>query len=194
MIAPRFRAALAVLSLLTAGPALATTSDGTLITNIACATFRDNGGAGKEISYCATSFVLVASPAVIMSKVASPTLMTSGGIVTFCISFSNTSAYASAFSLVITDRIPDNMHYYQPIAPRADTGSGNWGIEGSWSSNGAAAYTDAKDYLGPPNGPGPWVTTDWPATATSAGYYLRWTVEGLGPHESGYICYTATVD
>src|SRR5688500_17248493 len=67
------------------GSAAAATADGTLITNVACATFSANpaGTAGYAVSYCATATVLIRNPCIALQKIANPTVQASGGDVTF---------------------------------------------------------------------------------------------------------------
>lgn len=172
----------ALILLLAAAPrvALATTAEGTLITNLASATFRDNGGVQREISYGATSWVLVATPAMMLSKNANPTLVTSGGTVTFCITFSNASALTSATNLVIADHVPDNVRFVNDVAIQDPPGGG---ITPAWSTDNAN-----WGLLWPPNvGQGP--TSSGPAT----GVFLRWTVDVIGPRQTGYVCYSVSI-
>jgi uncharacterized repeat protein (TIGR01451 family) len=168
--------AVAGLGLLLGSPVRAATADGTLITNVASASYRNTGGVYTPISYGATVTVIVATPSVMLRKVASPTLQASGGTVTFCISYSNSGGLASAFDVTITDAMPDNMKFA--------VGAGNWDtgtsdglgtVTGTWSTNG----------------------TTWgaglPPNAQGGPVLLRWTIDVLSPKASGYACYTVSV-
>lgn len=158
----------------------ATTSDGTLITNLASATFRDNGGIQREISYGATSWVLVATPVIMMGKNASPTLASSGGTVTFCITFSNASGLTSAVNLVIADHVPDYVRFQNDVAINDPAGGS---VTPAWS-------TDNVNWsLAWPPGMGQGPTSAGPGT----GVFLRWTVDVVGPKRTGFVCYSVTI-
>lgn len=164
-------------AVLAGGVASASTADGVLITNLAGATYKTTSGAGQSISYGATVNVLVATPVVMLRKEASGTLQASGGTVTFCISYSNSGRWASAFNVVITDAMPDNMRFVN--------GTGNWesppagsSVTRAWSTNGGAGWTS---------------TGSTPNMAQGTPVLLRWTVDVLGPNASGYVCYTVSV-
>ena len=156
-------------------PDLATTSEGTLITNLASATFKDKTGVMREISYGATSWVLVATPSIMLSKMATPTIAVSGGTVTFCITFSNASSLTSAVNVVISDKVPDNVRF-DNVRLENDPAGGI--ITPSWSTNNAA----------------PW-TTNWPPVAQGPvnSLFLRWTTDVMGPRQSAIVCYSVTI-
>ena len=155
----------------------AATADGTLITNVASATYKMTSGTGQTISYGATVTVMVATPSVMLRKVASPTLQASGGTVTFCISYSNSGGRASAFDVTITDAMPDNMKFI------AGAGNADWGtsdgdgvVYAVWSTNGGGGWTAGT-----------------PANAQGGPVLLRWTIDVLSPKASGMVCYTVSV-
>jgi len=157
------------------GEALAATADGTLITNVACATYMSASGQGFTVSYCATQTVYVSSPCIALQKLANPTTQSSGGTVTFTIWTVNCSCTNSAFQINVTDRLPDNMTYSSNYT--------NWpGGPGTWtrfasSDNGAAMAWQL-------NGP---------ANAQGAPYYLRYVLDLIGPCKSAFVQFTANV-
>jgi len=76
--------------------------------------------------------------------------------------------------------LPDNMKFYDP------TGTGSFdndppgsvtGIQPSWSA---------------PLAGGPW-TAGYPPSGQAGPLYLRWSVDIVGPNESGYMCYSASI-
>jgi uncharacterized repeat protein (TIGR01451 family) len=150
-------------------------ADGALITNNVSATYGGSGGISIKytVSYLATANVLVSCPVVSLAKVAIPTVQSAAGVVTFQIWVANTSMQASAFNVVISDKLPDNVTFLGPVT--------TW-----W--NGVAPATSASSSS---NG------TVWAASAPLAGqgatYYLRWTLNQLAPGRSGFIQYTVTV-
>ena len=153
----------------------ATTADGVLLTNLAWATFKTTAGAGTNITYGVTANVLVATPAVALRKTTSATLQAAGGYVTFCLSFSNASGLTSAVNVVVNDRIPANMAWADQFNVSIEKDPPNGLIYPSWSSNNTA-WTAGRPALGQVNV-----------------LYLRWTVDVVGPKQSGYMCYTATI-
>ena len=167
--------------------ASATTADGTLITNVACATFGTVATAGwpgsgqtLEVSYCATQTVLVATPSIALQKTASPSIECSGGTVTFCIWAVNTSSLTSAFDVVLVDRLPDNVAYL--------TGQTLWGT-------GTAGGTIVNGY----GAGGALPTYTWGVEPANGGvqsgslYYLRWVVNMIGPLKSAMVCYRVQI-
>lgn len=167
-----------LLGVLAAGRASAMTTDGSLLTNLASGTYKITSGTGQLISYGASAMVIVMTPATVIGKVASPTMMTSGGTVTFCITFSNASAWASAMNVVITDVLPDNMKYVAG-------GEVYYGITGgstvypAWATSAAGPWTQTTPNTG--------------QTSPAGTLYLKWTVDVTGPKQSGQVCYKATV-
>jgi hypothetical protein len=93
--------------------------------------------------------------------------------VTFQIWVANTSMQASAFNVVISDKLPDNVTFLAMSAP--------------WWNGVAPATTTSSSSNG----------TAWVSSAPLAGqgatYYLRWTLNQLAPGRSGFIQYTVTV-
>jgi len=159
--------------LLAAGSARGTMVEGACITNSASATYQF-GGLGKSISYSATTCVCVRTPSVMLSKLSSPSLQASGGTVTFCVSFSNKSAYMSAVNFVITDVIPANMAF------------AGWGDAWYVFWDSLPTVTQAYSLNGVV-----WVTGGSPALGVTA--TLRWVIPALGMSQSGVACYLATV-
>jgi uncharacterized repeat protein (TIGR01451 family) len=147
--------------------------EGACITNSASATYQFLGTA-KSISYNATTCVCIGTPSVMLRKLASPSLQASGGIVTFCVSFSNKSVYMSAINFVITDVIPANMSF------------AGWGD--AWYIDDAAPVVTQAYTL---NAGVVWTTGGSPVVGTTAA--LRWIIPALGTGRSGVACYLATV-
>lgn len=170
-----------------AGTASATTADGTLITNVACATFGTVATAGwpgsgqtLEVSYCATQTVLVATPSIALQKTASPSIECSGGTVTFCIWAVNTSAMTSAFNVGLVDRLPDQMGY-------VNGGQTSWNglTVGNTFFNdwGGEPFPYTRNPGEPPNG----------VTSSGSLYYLRFVFGLIGPGKSALVCYKAQI-
>ena len=152
----------------------APTADGTLITNVACATYMAPGGQGFAVTYCATQWVLVANPCLALQKLATPTLQSSGGTVTFTLWVVNCSCTNSAFNVQVTDRLPDNMGYVAPSWANWPNGGGTW----YQSYGGAAAGPFTAGAA--PNGQG-------------APDYLRYALDMLGVCKSAFVTFQATV-
>ena len=159
------------------GPALAATVDGTLITNIACATFQ--GFAGPQsfsVSYCATRTVLVQNPCINLVKTSNPTQQSSGGTVTFTLYVVNCSCVVSAWNVQITDRLPDNVSWSDNWA--------NWngGSGGTWTpytSSDNVTYGAGQPTIG--------------QTSVGSPYYLRFVLDRLGPCKSAMAQFTANI-
>ena len=150
-------------------------ADGMLITNNVSATYGGSGGLSIKytVSYLATANVLISCPVVSLAKVAMPTVQSAAGVVTFQIWVANTSMQASAFNVVISDKLPDNVTFLGPVT--------------TWWNGVAPATSPASSSNG----------TAWAGSAPLAGqagtYYLRWTLNQLAPGRSGFIQYTVTV-
>jgi len=161
------------------GSASAATADGTLITNVACATFSANpaGTAGYAVSYCATATVLIRNPCIALQKIANPTAQASGGDVTFTLWVVNCSPTSSAWNILVTDRMPDNTAYENPsfVSWPGNATPGVW--QANYSSN----------------------NTTWSALGTQPGaaqgapYYLRYTLDILGPGKSAFASFQVTI-
>lgn len=152
------------------------TSDGALITNVACATFMSPGGQGFSVSYCASQYVLVANPCLSLQKLAAPTLQSSGGTVTFTLWTVNCSCSNSAFNITVTDRLPDNMNY----TTGATLSNWNGGSLGTWTASWSSSNAAGSWTTGQPLGQG-------------APYYLRYALDQLGPCKSAYVQFMTTV-
>jgi len=146
------------------------TADGTLITNCAAGTFQSSAGKLWLVSYCATAWVYVQNPNMIIWKTVTPTVQAAGGNVTFTICAKNTSAAVSAFNVTVTDRMPDGMSY--------QGGYTEW----------PAAWVDS--YNNTANGSG---TNGQPAVGALNPLFLKWTMPALGPMASGCVTYAARV-
>jgi len=156
----------------------AATTDGTLITNVACGTFQSSSGMGFAISYCCTANVIVSNPCVALQKRATPTVQSSGGTVTFELVAINCSCSASAMNIYITDRLPDNMAYVGGT-------SANYAWYGGTGGLPTPSYYKSTDNLS-------W-SVNWPAVGTVNPMWLRWQLDFLGPCRSAAIGFIATV-
>jgi len=174
------------LGLLASRSAVAATADGTLITNLASATFTQNllSGPAVTISYGATSYVIVATPCVMLRKAGNTTIQAAGGTVTFCITFSNCSDWASAMNVVVTDAVPTNCRFVSTPVNQVWSPDGS-NVTTAWTSNGALwnSAPAVSPLWGFPTSP----------IETYPSVILKWTVDALGPGASGYICYTVSI-
>jgi len=171
----RLLVALAAMGLLvlTGREAGAMTTDGTLITNVACATFMGASGGGFSVTYCATVTTRVDNPCIALQKLANPTVQSSGGTVTYTIWVVNCSCANSAFNVTVTDRLPDNVSFLASIPGWNGGTGGNW-----WPTNGSNGTT--------------WVAGS-PGLGQTATYYLRFVLTMLGPCASAMQSYSVTV-
>jgi uncharacterized repeat protein (TIGR01451 family) len=112
-----------------------------------------------------------------LKKTASPTMQASGGVVTFCITYSNSGAWASAFDVTITDVMPDNMKFIAGGNTDGGTSDGAGTVYGAWSTNGGTNWTSGT----------------WPNNGQAGPVSLRWQVDVLSPKASGFVCYTVSV-
>ncbi len=158
----------------------ALTADGALMTNSAWATF--SGSAGKDVwyrtSYLASASVLVCNPIVAFVKTATPSMAAPSNTVTFTMCAVNSSITTSAFNLVLTDRLPDNMAYIPPVSymPAAGVFTATYAtvLTGTW--------TAGEPGVGANNVP-----------LAPAAYYLRWVANVTGPGKSSCVYYRVTV-
>ena len=174
-------ATMGLLVLVGAAPgAQAATTDGTLITNVACGSFQSSSGMQFWVSYCATATVIVSNPCVSLVKRATPTVQSSGGTVTFELLAINCSCSNSSFNIIITDRLPDNMAYVGATTPFY-TWYGAGGVPNpTWYQGGSLAYAG-------PYGP------NLPGVGQPAPYYLRFSLDFIGPCRSAGVAFIATV-
>ena len=170
------RVLIAAIALLAGAGAKCATTDGSLLTNAVSATFSANtaGTVAYAVSYNSTATVIVRNPAIELTKVATPTTMSAGGEITFRVWAANTSLYSSAFDVVVIDRLPDNMEYVNPSFGQWVNGTGTWTAE--YSSAYGAGYAAGQ-----------------PGNGQDAPYYLRWTLNWLGPGRSGFIEFKARI-
>jgi len=164
--------------LMVSGRSFAATADGALITNVACATFSSNqaGTQGFAVSYCATATVLIQNPCVALQKIANPTVQASGGAVTFTLWVVNCSATSSAWNVTVTDRLPDNTEYSNPsfVSWAGLVTPGVW--TPSYASTLAAAWANGS-----------------PGDGQDAPYYLRFTLDVLGPSRSAFARFSVDI-
>ena len=177
--------ALALAWLTLAQRADAATACGTIITNVASATMTSGPPdfIGYEVSYNVTAVLSILCPPVVTLKKYSNSaygsfgVAPSGGTVTFLICVENQTT-TSVWGLTISDRLPANAY---------------------WLADSAAFR---YNMTGVPLPAGPWFAyssnnTTWNTAALAAGqgapYYLRWTLEKIGPQKSACVSYTAVI-
>lgn len=160
------------------GVACGSTADGTLITNVACATYGTAApSCNLSASYCVTVTVLVTNPNIQINKAANPTVDCSGATVTFCIWVANTSVWCSAFQVMVEDRIPTSISYV--------TGQTNWVL-------GTAGAVLTQGY----GNTGALPTYYWsaePFAGQTATYAVRWIVSMIGPGKSAMLCWKGQI-
>lgn len=159
-------------------------ADGALLTNIVSATYHGMAGypnSGQPylpkytMSYLVTANILVSCPIVAITKRANVSTQSVDGTVTFEICAINSSMQASAWNIVITDALMDNMSYvggsYASWAPP---------LPSQWTVSSASALAI------------PFGTTQ-PNANQVAPYFLRWTINTLGPARSACISFQTKV-
>ena len=169
--------------------AWAMTADGTMVTNIASATFGSVSAVSYEVSYCSTSTFIVVSPCVAMWKEVTPDpsgvwlenpvgsgdwwpVQSSGCTVTYLVGIWDCNDWSSAFNVTLTDKLPDNTAFVTNIDDF------NGGTPYGWIySYKAAAWNNGNMPFGQ-TGPA----------------YLRWVLRvfGLG-WRSAYVRYAVKV-
>jgi hypothetical protein len=169
----------------------ATTVDGTMVTNVACATYNSISGIRYNVSYCATATFMVISPCVDMWKwvddgaawhewpaAGSGTwipMQASGCDVTYAIGIWECSDWTSSFNFTITDQVPINSAF----ATDVDEFNGNMGVN----------WTHSFNYNGAP----PW-NNGTPNGGQGGPLYLRWVLRGpFGLDRSAYVRYAVRI-
>ncbi len=165
--------------------AFAMTADGAMITNYAAATgYWGMAGLAYtsryNVSYNATAGVVVSCPVVYVTKIVSPTTLAVAQTATYTVCVVNTALQATAWNVVVQDRLPDNMAYVGASLTSWVLGTPPPTWTASWSTNGGASWTTGAE---PPAG----------ANNTTAPYSLRWVLNYLGPNRSGCVSFRATV-
>lgn len=175
--------------------ACAMTAVGSVLTNLASATFSSLPQPGVAFPYTWTEIddndvdtgvlgtshhVHVLEPPMIgLVKMASPTLVSPGETVEYTICAENLSPTLSAFNIIIRDWLPDNTGYEQIPDPPS-----NW----SWVLTAGSAWsrshsgTGAEPYTGGEPGAGQTPT-----------YYLKWRLDMLGPSDSACVTFRVTI-
>lgn len=177
-------AALALALLAPASKADAATACGTIITNVATATMWSGSPdyVAYEVSYNASATIIVLCPPVVALRKFANTdygsfqQAPSGGTVTFMICVENQTV-TSVWGMTITDRLPVNVTVANaffsqynmtgvpvPPAPTAAYSADNL----TWTNGSAAAGQGAP-------------------------FYLRWTIEKIGPLMSACVSWTARI-
>jgi uncharacterized repeat protein (TIGR01451 family) len=165
--------------------ASALTTDGAMMTNSAWATFSGVAGVGVwyRTSYLASSSVVVCNPIVAYVKTATPTMVMPTGTVTFTLCMVNSSITTSAFNMVITDKLPDNMGYLGASWTAVLTPPGGaWTATFATTMGGAWCVPNCQPPAGSVN-----------TTVAPGAYYLRWVITVTGPGKSACVSYGATV-
>ncbi len=162
-----------LVAVLTAGAAAGMTTDGTMITNVASSTYGSTSGMGFTVTYCVTALTWVANPCLGLQKTGYPVSQASGNSVTYTIWVVNCSCTGSAFNVSITDRLPDNVGF------GAAGAAWNGGSGGTWYP---ASGADNVNW-----------TVGTPSAGQTAPYYLRFSLNLLGPCKSAMESYTVTV-
>ena len=112
----------------------------------------------------------------IYSRYANPTVQASGGAVTFTLWVVNCSPTSSAWNILVTDRLPDNT-YYDPGTFVSWPGNATPGVwDPSYSSNNTT-----------------WSGVGQPALPQGAPYYLRYTLNILGPGKSAFASFQVVI-
>lgn len=177
-----------------AQPALAGVTSGMLLTNCATATYALPSGAGVaetdpgvntiNIPNSCTAWVLVTDQPQLCMRLwkigvqfgswAPTTGQYPGSIVCFQIGFSNCGNF-SGMSVHITDMMPSNV-VRSALPPGAVWRAGSSaGVVPTWATS-----------LG-----GPWLSVA--PTGQVAPHYMRWILDPVGMHKTGYIRYCVTI-
>jgi len=174
----------------------AMTSEGTLLTNVACASYWSADDTQYKCSYSSSANVIVMNPAIQLRKTATPTMQCSGGTINFCIYVVNTSAMSSAFNVTIEDILPgdgtgNGFSYMYP------GGRSEWNPQGLPMGAGGITYGYRPTNFGA-NNIWPGYVSDpeldgEPANGVVGPYYIRWNIAIVGPNRSMMVCFKASV-
>lgn len=176
--------ALALALLVPAPKADAATACGTIITNVATATmwsgFPDY--VAYQVSYNASATIIVLCPPVVALRKYANTDYGSfqqapaGGLVTFMICVENQTV-TSVWGMTITDRLPANTTF--------EAGVAGYNI---LHPSGAASITASQSSVS--GGP---FNAGSPSLGQGSPYYLRWTLQYIGPLRSACVSYSARI-
>jgi len=174
-ILPALAALLAALTMGT-NTAQAGTAAGSLITNVVIISM-DSGFPSYvpyTVTYNSTAEVRIKPPDVMSSyKTASPSMLGSGGVVTFRIWI--VGAYSdSSWNVTVTDKLPGNSSF-----------AGNYSV---WNGGGTPG-TWYPSY----SADGTSFTAGQPNNGQTGPYYLRWAHTRLGPLKSAYVEYSLRI-
>ena len=170
------------------------TVEGTIITNISCATFRSVQDTFYTTTWCSTATVLVVAPSVQIRKVGFPAMECPGATVTFCIYVLNDSDYTSAFNVVLNDELPDLLAYLRGQDQWAGNTPGATITQGYRMPGGFSPYCW-------PGIPAAFCDDEAPANSSGEpkdgqagpGLRVRWRINMLGPNQSAMVCYKAVI-
>jgi len=161
--------------------ALAATVEGTIITNQMFATYSSLSRAQYSMTYLVTATVMVGNPDISVRKESIPPMQVAGGTVKFCMWLVNNSMYASAWSVIVTDKV--NGSVFSGGMSYVAGGLESWsGTPGSTVRNGY----DANIMF---------VLPVWDSEPPDGvmGYSIRFLVEPIGPGQSAMVCFRARV-
>jgi len=154
------------------------TADGAMITNYAAATGYWGVASADyakryTVSYNATAGVLISCPVIGVTKLVTPTMLAASQTATYTVCVVNNALNATAWNLVVSDKLPDNMGWVNPsLVSWAPVGT-TWKLE--QSQVGVV-----------------WLVGEPPNASTSP-WFLRWTVDKLGPNRSACVTFRMTV-
>lgn len=160
-------------------PAWSMAADGVLLTNTVSASHHGLGGFRDaacptcplyEISYLASANILISCPIISLLKIAAPTREGAGGTITYRLWAVNDSLEASAFNFTMTDVLPVYMSF---VAMNPSWPALPWFTSSSVDN---ITFTPGA----PPGG-------------QDGTYYLRWTIDQLGPGLSAYVEFQAVI-
>jgi len=110
-----------------------------------------------------------------VTKLVTPTMLAASQTATYTVCVVNNALNATAWNLVVSDKLPDNMGWVNAsLATWAGAGSA-WDL--SDSGNGT---TWAASPAQPPAG-------------QTSPFFLRWTIDKLGPNRSACVSFRMTV-
>lgn len=181
-------------AVLVAGRGMGATPEGTLLTNVASATFWSVQGTYYTPTFNVTATVLVVGPSVQIRKVGTPGMECPGATVTFCLWVMNASYYTSAFNVVLNDELPDLLAYLRGQTRWAGNTPGAVVTPGYRMPGGFTPYC----WPGIPAG---FCDDEAPANSSGEpkdgqvgpGLRVRWQINLLGPRQSAMICYKARI-
>ena len=152
------------------------TAAGSLVTNFASVTFSSiDAYPFFHYENATTEIWIVEPPIIVMTKQATPTLMSPGDVVTYEVCAFNRSWNFSAMNITVNDWLPDNTGYEPTVA--------NW----NWVNTAGATWT--RSYSGDDS---TYVVGE-PAVGQVPAQYFKWFLDILGPRDSGCVTFKVTI-